>query len=41
MVIVVEPHTGYGPETITVAGVERGRYFLVVEHFEGDRFLNP
>jgi len=28
---------GYGPETITIAGVERGRYFLVVEHYKGDR----
>ena len=34
---LLNSQTGYGPETITVAGVERGRYFLVVEHFEGDR----
>jgi hypothetical protein len=28
---------GFGPETITIAGTERGRYYLVVEHFRGDR----
>ena len=31
------PETGYRPEMITVAGVERGRYFLVVEHHSQKR----